>query len=191
MRNRSALAAALLAIVGANAVAGTASLTWTAPTQNTDGTDIPATGPLSLASSRVEWFQCASAQSAWPASPSNATVPAPATAYTVTGLADGQLFCFRVRWANVAGTSSAYSNVGTKQIPVTTPNPPVLTVVQTTAYRMRQSVDGFEMVSLGTVPLGTECGTKSVDGYYIVPRSAVTLTSRFDTKPLLTFARCG
>jgi len=185
------LVALLVLLIASPAMAGTASLTWVNATTNTDDTQIPATGSLALSSTRIEYFQCASATATWPASPTVVSVLAPATARVITGLTDGQLFCFRIASVNGAGTQSAYSAVRTKQVPITTPNPPVLTVVDTVAYRMRQSVDGFEMVALGTVAPGTVCGAKTVDGYNLVPRAAVTLANRFDTKPLLAFARCG
>lgn len=192
---RKLIALLLVVIVGIAvaglAMAGTADLSWVNPTTNTDGSGIPATGPDSLASTAVEWFQCAATTDPWPANPSRASIPAPATTYRITGLTGGQRYCARAFAVNVAGGTAASSNVVTKVIPPTTPNPVVLTVIEPTAYRMRQSVDGFEFLALGSVPIGTACDARDVTGYHLVPRANVTLTNRFDTLPLLVFARCG
>lgn len=181
----------LLALLAGPAVAGDLTATWTHPTTNTDGSTIPATGPLSIASTRVEYFQCANASSAWPASPTVVSVPAPAATRTVTGLNDGQRYCFRAASVNVAGTVSAYSATASAVVPTTTPNPPVLTVTSTVAYRMRLSVDGYQMLAIGTVPMGTVCSDQTVGEYNVIPRSAVTMSSRFDTMPLTVYGLCG
>lgn len=189
MRSRQALLAVGVAVLlsfctgtafGAQAPSNSADLSWVAPTAYTDGSALPAaqigafriyqgTSPTSLA--RV------------------AEVAGTVRAATRGGLAVGTHY-FAVTAVTVNGTESALSAVGSKVIELA-PNPPVLTVVQTTAYRMRQSVDGFEFVALGTVPLGTACDARDMAGYRLVPRDAVTLNNRFDTKPLTIFAVCG
>jgi len=69
----------------------------------------------------------------------------------------------------------------------------VVTAANNVAYKLRQSVDGFEMVAIGTVAIGTPLFDAPVDDtaflYSRVPRSAVTLASKFDTLPLLVYAR--
>lgn len=76
------------------------------------------------------------------------------------------------------------------------PNPPALTVAQNTAFKMRQAVDSFSFVSIGTVPLGSACvDTLAVEDstgrYTPVARNLVTLRNRFDTLPLVVYAHCA
>lgn len=51
----------ILCVASLPALAADITTTWTYPTQNTDGSAIPASGAGSIASSRVEWGTCAGA----------------------------------------------------------------------------------------------------------------------------------
>ena len=98
--------------------------------------------------------------------------------------------------SNLQGAESAPTNamnVTIPQVPAVPANPTTGFVTNdTTAYRMRQTVDGYAWVAFGTVPLGTACdATHSADGIYRpVPRAQVALTNRFDTFPLVSWAKC-
>ena len=182
-----ALAASLVAATAMGA--GTATLTWTAPTQNTNGTAL-----TDLASYKI--FEAPTCAGVNTGLTPVATVSAPATTKTLTGYADGSAVCFGVAAANAAGVLSALSNTALKTFP--TPNIPnsptnlIVSVQLVTAYKLRQSVDSYAMVPIGTVGLGTICNaSRSVDGYNVVPRVTVKLASRYDTMPLVVFARCG
>jgi hypothetical protein len=181
-------AAIALCVSASPAIAGDAALTWTLATQNTDGTAIPASGPTSLASTRVEWGSCSGVNFGTAAG--QHTVAAPALTYTVTNLAPGT-HCFRAYSRNTYGQESAPTNAVQKVIAPPVPQPPgTLTVAATVAYQVIGTPDRFAMVPVGTIPAGTECDTtQSVNGYYVVPRSAVTWYG--SVKPQVTVAICS
>jgi len=87
------------------AATGTATVSWTAPTTNTDGSAL-----TDLASFRVVYGR-SSTDLSQSASVNNPSV----TSYTVNNLATGQWF-FAVYARNSAGMESAISNVATKTI---------------------------------------------------------------------------
>jgi hypothetical protein len=94
------------AITVAQSVNGTATVTWTAPTTNTDGSSI-----TDLAGFRINYGTSAGAlnQMVEIANPSVAT-------YTVNGLSSGTWY-FAVSAYTSAGAESALSSVGSKTIP--------------------------------------------------------------------------
>jgi fibronectin type 3 domain-containing protein len=162
--------------------AGTVNLTWTNPTTRTDGS------PVTVAQNKVYRGATCATQTVI------ATIPV-ATAYVDTTAPAGTP-CYAVTALDAAGLESAKSTPATATVPVAPPSAPtgLTTTVQvsdTGAYKLRQSVDGFTFVRIGTVPAGTACAAQTVGEYAVVPRSAVTLASRFDTLPLITFARCA
>ena len=101
---------ALLALFPLAAMAGTANLTWTAPTLNTDGTAI--TAPLSY---KVYGGVQGSAKAVL------ATVSA--LAYTHSTAPNGVTYCYQVS-AVAGGVESALSAEGCKVMPPAVPNPP-------------------------------------------------------------------
>lgn len=154
------LALALLALFASSAFAGSAVVSWTNPTQNVDGSSIPASGAGSLVSTRVEVGTCSG--TAFGTRISEVVVPAPATSTTIDNLAPGP-HCFRAFSRNTFGQESAASNVAAKTIPTPVPNPPTITTVAVVAglnraplYRI--NADGSRgSVVLGFVPVGAEC----------------------------------
>jgi hypothetical protein len=88
--------------VTAAAASGTATLSWAAPTTNTNGTPVT---PLSGYTIFYGTSQGALTQSV--------AVSASATSYTVTGLAAGTWY-FAVAADAQDGTQSAMSNIGSK-----------------------------------------------------------------------------
>jgi hypothetical protein len=86
---------------------GSATLTWTAPTQNENGT------PLNdLTSYRIHWGTSSRNY------PNSVTVNNPGlTTYVVTNLLSGTTYYFATTAGNSQGVYSAYSNEATKTIP--------------------------------------------------------------------------
>lgn len=181
-------AAFALCLSASPANAGDAALTWTLATQNTDGSAIPASGPTSLAATRVEWGTCSG--SAFGTVAGQQTVATPATTYTITGLAAG-VWCFRAYSRTVAGLESAPTNVVTKTILQSPPQPPGnLTVAALTVYQFIGTTDAITLLAVGTVPAGTACDpAQSVNGRYAVPRAAVTWYG--SVRPRVVFAQCS
>lgn len=92
--------------------------------------------------------------------------------------------------ANVPALSAAHQAVfRTVMVNQGWKPPKALTSV---AYKQRQAVDGLTYVAIGSVPIDTPCTMQGQAGDYMpVPRASVTLASRFDTLPLVAYARCG
>jgi|SRR5665213_383848 len=112
---------ALTAFIGtadAQSAPNTATLTWTAPTKNTDGTALG--GPVTY-----NVYQTASGATS--GGTKLASNLATLTDAISSGLADGSTDCFNVT-AVVAGQESAYSNQVCKTFPAGVPVPPVLTI---------------------------------------------------------------
>lgn len=185
----TALSVAIALCLGASPThAGDAVLTWTLATQNTDGTAIPASGPTSLASTRVEWGSCSGSNFGTKAG--EQIVAKPATTYTVTNLSAGT-YCFRAYSRTVAGLESAPTNAVTKTILQAPPNPPGnLVVADLVVYQVIGTPDAFALLPVGTVPAGTACDpTQSINGRYAVPRAAVTWYG--SVKPQIVVAQCS
>lgn len=179
--------ALILAFIPGIALAGSASLNWTKPTQNTDGSALTdGTG--------YKVYAAQTAAGLATATPVTVTGINTLT-YTVTGLSAGTWY-FGVKTTATSG-DSAMTNPASTVIPATAPLPPSgLTaspvVIAATAYKLRQAVDGLSLVAIGTIPIGTPCDAQNtVNGYSLVPRAAVKMASAFDTKPLITLASCG
>lgn len=184
----TSLAAIALCLGASPTHAGDAVLTWTLATQNTDGTAIPASGPTSLASTRVEWGSCSGSNFGTKAG--EQVVAKPATTYTVTNLSAGT-YCFRAYSRTVAGVESAPTNAVTKTILQAPPNPPGnLAVADLVVYQVIGTPDAFALLPVGTVPAGTACDpSQSINGRYAVPRAAVTWYG--SVKPQVVVAQCS
>lgn len=145
---------------------GTAELTWTAPTTNTDGSALS-----NLAGFRVQYGITSSALT------SIVQVANPAArAYTMTGLDAGQTWFFTMTAYRADGAESSPTGQVSKAIAgtpgkswtrsldvavtaaPTLPNPPTgFTVTEKTAYRLDQQANKPVLVAVGTVPIGTPC----------------------------------
>ena len=173
---------------------GSADVQWTVPTLNTDGSAL-----TDLASYKVYWAtSAAGVDTATPV-----TVAAPATTYTVTGLAAGT-WHFGVRARNAQGIDSDMSGKPTKVVTLasasasaavtinTKPMPPVVTIA-TTARLWRNGLK----YEVGRVALDVPCGTLKLDArkadWYTVPREAVTLNKYGRRLPadIAIVAKCG
>jgi len=184
-------AAIALCVSTSPAIAGDAVLTWTLATANTDGSAIAASGPTSLAATRVEWGGCSGSNFGTAAG--QQIVATPATAYTITGLAAG-VWCFRAYSRTVAGLESAPTNAVTKTILQAPPNPPGnLTITVSTVYTLVKTRDGLVMLPVGTAPGGAQCDAQVavvIDAltYNAVPRALLTFSG--SVRPEVVFGRC-
>lgn len=166
-----------------SAFAATATVVWTNPTTYTDGSPLLAgeiTASTVYRGTKADGSDLSMYKTLGPASSYIDTITPGTWCYAIT--------------VTAKGAESDKSNVACKTALQPKPNAPTgltLSVTGPTAYKMRQTVDGFSFVSIGTVPLGTACQDKNVDGYSVIPRDAVKLTSKFDTKPLVVFAVCS
>ena len=149
-----------LAFVAAPAWAAEVTLSWTAPTQNEDGSPLTDLAGFKIYRSTTTGGPYAEV----------ANVGSPTqTTYTDTGLADGTYFYVATAY-NTAGTESAYSGEASKTVTSVPAPPENLTVVepQTTAYAIAKIKDDLMLLAVGTVPGGTPCKSSSVNGKNVV-----------------------
>lgn len=148
-------------------------LTLTLPTQNTDGSAIPASGPGSYASTRAEWGSCA-ADGKFGVAAGEQVYTGTATTLATPDLTPG-LWCARVYARTSACDAgppceSAPTNAVSKTIMASGP-----VVSDPLVYQVSGVTDHFQLAPVGTVPLGTACdAAQSVNGRMAVPRAAVS-----------------
>jgi hypothetical protein len=194
---RSTFAGAVLALLvlccwSLAATAAEITVSWAHPTTRVDGTTLPLG---SIANTRIEYAPCASG-STFPATGAQSTLALPAVTNTRITVPAGR-YCLRGYTIDTAGVSSAATNVATVTALDAAPNPPGSftaqpVVVATAAYKLRQTVDGFSFVQIGTVPLGTVCSAEHAAGpYRVIPRASITPRSRVEPLPLMVFAECA
>ena len=174
----------LLCLLPMFAWAGEATLTWTAPTQNTDGT------PLT----DLAGFKLYMGQAPGGPYPVSVDIPDPlATTFTVPNLTDGATYYFVSTAYNSAAVvqESDFSNEATKLIPFPVPNhPTMLTVTDLTVYNVIKQKDKFVLLAAGTVPADTPCdSSQQVNGRYAVPTDLVTWFG--NVEPIVVVADCS
>lgn len=189
-----AFAFAILASWVNVAHAADAILTWTAPTQNEDGTPL-----TDLAGYIVSY----STDPAIPATNlQTLTLNDKAlTTYTVTGLAAGKWY-FAMRAVNAAGTNSARSTIASVTLaapPPPVPKPPGDLKVSTpsvpnTAYSVIKSAGQLVLLPVGTVPADTACDSsqavvKNGVQFYVVPTEKATWSG--SARPIVIVAACS
>jgi hypothetical protein len=175
---------------------GNASLSWTAPTQNTDGSSL----------TNLKGFKVLYGTSATALNNSQSIDSKTATSATIAALGSGTWY-FAVRAVNTAGAESDNSAVVTRTITAataaktvnitinpTTP-PPTTTTWKTIGTRAYDVLirDGIRVVGrqVGTVPLGTKCQTHYKVGadYYKVDAAFVKVTTPPRSNTII--ARCA
>lgn len=176
----ASLAAIALCLGARPVLAGDATLTWTAPTQRTDGSAL-----TNLASYRIYYGTSATAltQTAPVTNPGLVT-------YTIQNLAPGTWY-FSMTALDAGGLESARTNIVTKTILQAPPNPPGnLVVAALVVYQVIGTPDRFAMIPVGTVPAGTPCDPlQTINGRYAVPRAAVSWYGSI--KPQIVVAQCS
>jgi len=160
--------------------AGDVTLSWTAPTQNEDGSPYTDPDGYKLYSGSVSGGPYLLIRD----------VPDPATlSVDIVGLAAGTYYFVATAY-NTSGEESVDSNEATKVI-FTVPNPPgMLTVQDLVVYTLIRQPDKFVLIPVGTVPAGTSCDpTNSINGHYAVPVSDVTWSGTVES--IVVVAQCG
>lgn len=163
--------------------AAEATLSWTPPTQNEDGSPLTDLAGYN--------FYYGTATGVYDQGPINLPDPT-ATEYVVTGLANDTTYYFVATAYNTAGTESQYSGEATKTIGPLAPKAPTNLTVNPedgTAYTYSISVDRLVMIPIGTVPGDTPCDTSmSMNGLYRVDRDSVNYVGSI--QPPVVFADC-
>lgn len=151
-----------------SAADGSATIKWTAPTQNTDNSTIPATGSGSLAGFKL--FHAPTSDAVATSTPVVINDKT-ATAFTLTGLPAGPRY-YGMTAFNLEGISSDMTGLVTNVVETpatsasssvtisTKPKPPTLVTVATVVYDLRWNQGRGTVLSsaIGTIPLGTPCG---------------------------------
>jgi len=182
--------ALILALVLAlPAFAADVTVSWQHPTRNVDGTAIPATGPGSIAATRVQIGTCASA-GVFGTVLNEIVVTGQGTSATFTGVAPASTICGRGYSRNTYAEESGVSNVITRILPAPVPQPPVLSSTVNVAITIDSS---YRIKLVGMIPLGTPCSAtrKKAGGTYFngIDASKVAL---FDGQVGTTFwTICG
>jgi hypothetical protein len=144
--------------------AGAVKITWTNPTQNTDGTAIPATGAGSLTKNTIEQGSCGT-NGAFGVLQTTYTVQPAAQTYTIDNATlTAGCYAYRISATNTANMTSGYSAV--KQItiaPAPVPNPPVISTV-TLVWDVNEKTPE---VKLGRVVGEIDVGEPCVPGVYL------------------------
>lgn len=148
----------VLLLASGTAVAATVTVSWNLPTQNEDGSPIPATGTGSLAQTKIEYGSCTST-GGFGITEYSVVVPYPGTSTTIDGFIGGETVCFRATVKNNLGIESGYSATISKTFDAPKPKPPVLISTITLAYEVSPNRDGSLRLGrdVGTIELGTEC----------------------------------
>lgn len=153
IHKRALLLGLLLGTMIGQAIAGTATVSWTNPTTNVDGSPIGT-----ITGTRVEYGSCSG--TAFGTKAGEQTASGAATSIVITLPAGA--YCFRAYTQTAAGESAA-SNVASKVIPAPLPNPPTITTIAVVAGvdhvpAFRILADGTRSTTVaGFVPVGTAC----------------------------------
>lgn len=174
----------LLFLLPLSAYAGTAQLTCTAPTQNTDGSAI--TGAITYS-----FYRGTSATTV--TTKLNAT-PTTTCAYTDNAAPVGTQYYAAT--AIVGGIESAKSAIVSKLIAAPIPNPPTLLTVDTVAMSVVADWSRLAFApskQVGTVALGIVCdAAKQLSGgYAAIPLASVVWSVSPSARPANVVAKCG
>lgn len=140
------------------ALGASATLTWSHPIQNMDGSMIPVEGAGSIVQTRVEWGSC-SAGGGFGTKESDVIVLYPENSVTLENFVGGETVCFRAFSKNTYGMESDSSAVVAKTFDAPKPKAPVLSSVIAVAYQVKINRKGEIKLArnVGTIAVGTPC----------------------------------
>lgn len=166
------------------------TMSWTPPTKNEDGTDIPPDGQYALDGYRIYKENSVGDYEMIHDEPDPLV-----TSYTTPPYAPGT-YRFVATAYNNASLESQYS--GVLQVVVSddqVPQPPTDLVVQPqdmTAYMMIKVTNRLVLVPVGTVPAGTVCdASQNILNHYVIPYEDVVMTDPNQTKSIVMVAKCS
>lgn len=155
-----------------------AALSWTAPTENTDGTPL-----TDLEGFTVYWGTSPGVYTT-----SYQITDPDATTHLVEDLSPGDWY-FTSTAYNSMGVESEYANEATKTITEVIDPPVGFVVTDGIVYDVIKQPNEFRWVAVGTVPLDTPCiSTQRVNDRYVVDTANVTWYG--NVKPDVVVARC-
>lgn len=176
--------ALLMGLLSTTATAGTATLTWEPPTTRTDGTSYTNYGGY-----KIYYGLTGQSQAVIDLPDSNNVL----RTYTVENLNSGT-WNFQMTAYDSDNAESDKSGIASKVIPSSTPLPPdpTFVTVETIVYNLVKRENGFVMVPIGTVALGTPCDrTQSVNNYFVVPYVTGQVTWLGTVKPVVVIGSCS
>ncbi len=180
----------LLLLAGAVLADEPITMSWTPPTKNEDGTDIPPDGQYALDGYRIYKENSVGNYEMIHDEPDPTVV-----SYTTPPYAPGT-YRFVATAYNNAALESRYS--GVLEVVVSeeqVPQPPQDLVVQPqdmTAYMMIKVTNRLVLVPVGTVPAGTMCdASQNILDHYVVPYESVVMTDPNQTKSIVMVAKCS
>jgi hypothetical protein len=177
-------------LFGTPSFAGTATLTWTPPTENVCVAPCVPPSPYTNYGGFKVYYGLRG-------STLFTVIDLPDTTnklntYVVNNLGAGT-WDFYVTAYNSSKIESEKAGPASKVImDNSTPVPPGMTfsTTATAVYNLVKKTNGFVLVYVGTIPLNTPCDiTQSVNGYYAVPVSAVSWSGT--VKPIVVVAQCS
>jgi len=177
--------------------AGTALLTWTNATYNTDTSEIVSDGDGALAYTTINYSLCVNGDID-SANIKSHYVSANRTSTTVSTEGPIGDYCFRGTHTNSYGQTSDLSSIAVKTVatagqPRTPVTPTALTVLATTdptVYTIIRQENKFVLLPVGTVPANTACdGSQKINDHYVVDRNLVTWSGT--VKPAVVVAQCS
>lgn len=140
------LALVALLLMAGKVFAGSATVSWTAPTKNTDGSAL-----TDLAGFRVYYGSNPALLDQVAQAPGATT-----TSATINNLPEGSTWYFAVKAYNTRNAESALSAAASKSF--TVPNPPGNVTVASLGYVLELRANGvYRLVRNGSVPLGIPC----------------------------------
>lgn len=177
------------------ALAGTVTLSWTAPTTYSNGAPLPAADIVGYEIECVSFTPNGSTTAQTCAAGVKTIAPATSYVFDVgTVPVSGGTYAFVAR-TKVAAATSANSNTATKLFAAVPPNPPGgLVTTAATAYDVKWSQRERRFVlnkKVGEAPIGTTCnaGFQMSGGYAQIAPEAITFTR--PTNSALFVAKCA
>jgi len=170
---------------------GEITVTWSAPTECTDGSPFGTLPGDCMLNGFKIYYSLSDSEVKAKTAPVIDINNKDITVHTITGLESNTQYYVAMTaygWEGIESdlTESVIGYAGS----VITPNPVPSVALTTTVYNVIKKVNGFVLLPVGNIPLNTPCdNTQTVNGYTVVPRAAVTWSGTI--KPDVVVAKCG
>jgi hypothetical protein len=141
-------------------------ISWNMPTENEDGSAIPASGTGALSSTSIEYSVCENGQVVEPKGHIFVPVPNTTSEHVPT---DAATHCYQATVANTEGVSSNYSNVASKTpVPIIPPTGDLMTSDTKVFWLLETSEKNrLALEEVGRINLSVPCDESiRVDAHY-------------------------